>query len=808
MQSYAAGSSDSWQGQQKRARDLINEHNTAKGYLPFSEMSEEAVCKFEFFESFAEWLVEEYKMAAGGGLKHTSVINHLQVVLQDANRKFLSNGTDKTKLFLSCVCPSKVNTNSAVWLRRIKAKITRVIAMRITKAGELLDGSETPLYLSTLQKVNEAYSKAGTHEANMRKFVLTTSQRSVSRAGEAAWITVDGLEWDPYFKCVFAQLPQLKTSKVRLVALTAGANRKCCWVLDIGDYLATKPPGHVWDCHNADWLVPELRNTDTPGTTIGSFLKALEVKTGATKYKDFAVPDLPPGCTAGGIRPGGCNMLGAHLPAELAVRSTGHDCHGVSTFFEYLDINRPLVMVGAVVLSGFPPYPYGQTGGMGPIPADCDWLETHFELDRSKLGVMLSELYKVDSCSNPRLQAEGDLRPLLKAAFATQVMYYEERVANGESYLVCKLLEELVFKHKFFASENEAKAGLVKWGASIRQRFVSDNLPLTAKQEHGGFAQVISAVQQQGPAFEMLEERMVKGLKMASDRFDRQLDIMEQKFEAHCTRLAARPPEQAPPHASLPGGPQIGATVVAPTSVAASPPTSTSAADASGTINLISPATSPDAQPAQSRRRLTLQNTPEALPTATIDSALRPPREGACPTMTATGKTGVEIFQWRAAPPGKRKTVTWANRADRRKATLSYDFFKAMCTDDEFNQLRESDDDGLRRKMVMKLNDLLVANLQYKYQRSVFDIVTQKHIGVIPRSLTDDNFVLLIGCIEKHHLHFKTINKADPSKLPWNNSTFKDWRSKHEAKDPTVAVILPEKKNCKGGGRKRSRGTH
>jgi hypothetical protein len=123
-------------------------------------------------------------------------------------------------------------------------------------------------------------------------------------------------------------------------------------------------------------------------------------------------------------------MLGAHLPAELAVRSTGHDCLGVSTFFEYMDMNRALVMVGAVILSEFSPYPYGQTGGMGPIPPNCD------RLDTSKLGDMTDELYKIESGSNPRLHAKGDLRPLVKAAFAAQVIYNEERRANEESYLV------------------------------------------------------------------------------------------------------------------------------------------------------------------------------------------------------------------------------------------------------------------------------------------------------------------------------------------------------------------------------------
>jgi hypothetical protein len=48
-----------------------------------------------------------------------------------------------------------------------------------------------------------------------------------------------------------------------------------------------------------------------------------------------------------------------------------------------------------------------------------------------------------------------------------------------------------VSRYKFFASEHEAEVGLVKWSAIIRQKFVTDNMPLTAKQEQGGgFAQV------------------------------------------------------------------------------------------------------------------------------------------------------------------------------------------------------------------------------------------------------------------------------------------------------------------------------
>jgi hypothetical protein len=79
------------------------------------------------------------------------------------------------------------------------------------------------------------------------------------------------------------------------------------------------------------------------------------------------------------------------------------------------------------------------------------------------------------------------------------------------------------------------------------------------------------------------------------------------------------------------------------------------------------------------------------------------------------------------APSGKRTNAVWACRGDKSKATFCYQFFsRAMCTEAEFDKLREFEDDGLRRKVVMNLNDLLVANLWFTYQRSVFDNATQK----------------------------------------------------------------------------------
>jgi hypothetical protein len=185
MTSYAAGSSSSWQKTKSRARTLADEHNDAKGYPRMSVIDEEAVCNMEYFNSFSEWLVEEYHQANGKGLIWSTVVSYFQIVLQDAVSRFSTLGTDKTKLFLSC-CKGGGNADMTLWLRKVKVKIQRVITERMTKAGEVLDGSESPIYLSVLMKVNTAYAKVGTAEANMRKFVLTTSQRAVARAGEVS----------------------------------------------------------------------------------------------------------------------------------------------------------------------------------------------------------------------------------------------------------------------------------------------------------------------------------------------------------------------------------------------------------------------------------------------------------------------------------------------------------------------------------------------------------------------------------------------------------------------------------------------
>ena len=122
-------------------------------------------------------------------------------------------------------------------------------------------------------------------------------------------------------------------------------------------------------------------------------------------------------------------MLSAYMPAELVAHVTGHEL-GTSALWEYLDCTRALCIPGATVLAGWPAFPWGNHG-MGPSPPSLDAIISPL-LDMEKLEGIVDEVFRLDGATNPVLWKGGDLRPLLHAAFASGVMYFEERTKAGE----------------------------------------------------------------------------------------------------------------------------------------------------------------------------------------------------------------------------------------------------------------------------------------------------------------------------------------------------------------------------------------
>ncbi|KAK3258988.1 hypothetical protein CYMTET_31993 [Cymbomonas tetramitiformis] len=85
----------------------------------------------------------------------------------------------------------------------------------------------------------------------------------------AATVTIAGLKWDQNFKCLFSEVAQTKSTKLKLIAFAAGVDRFCDWFICFLDYFVTSETRHIYDPDRADWLIPELNYTDRANTTIG-----------------------------------------------------------------------------------------------------------------------------------------------------------------------------------------------------------------------------------------------------------------------------------------------------------------------------------------------------------------------------------------------------------------------------------------------------------------------------------------------------------------------------------------------------------
>ena len=103
-------------------------------------------------------------------------------------------------------------------------------------------------------------------------------------------------------------------------------------------------------------------------------------------------------------------------------------------------------MPGSAVICGFQSMVSGFQFGIGPKPAKLGVLET-FGVDMVKVDDLIDAVFRLDSASPPMMWKDGHLRPAVEAAFATMVMYFDERYWAGEmtSVLVtmCRQLQKV-----------------------------------------------------------------------------------------------------------------------------------------------------------------------------------------------------------------------------------------------------------------------------------------------------------------------------------------------------------------------------
>ena len=196
----------------------------------------------------------------------------------------------------------------------------RKIFQREMMSGETMDHSAKAIYLGHVMEMCAALARANTKESADRKFAMKTLFRVCGRASEVGYITLDGLQYDTFFKCAFAECQQSKSAKLKFIPFIAGCTRHSDWLIDWADALIMDRGRTVYSLGEPAWLAPAVQGA-TSGSKITGFVKGLQPtgRQGATdKYKDFAVSSLPTDPSAAGFRHGACEMLSVAMSLTLS----------------------------------------------------------------------------------------------------------------------------------------------------------------------------------------------------------------------------------------------------------------------------------------------------------------------------------------------------------------------------------------------------------------------------------------------------------------------------------------------------------
>ena len=299
--------------------------------VSFKDLDIKTLCSRELYGYFATYLTDVYKTETmNEHIAGSTAMQYFNGLLNIANSMASKMAPDDAaaRIFFTCRLPN-AGTEDCKWLTGVRASMKRNSFKRAADAGETMDFSSPTIYL---EPHIVSYVKALSLQENIataakRKFSVQTLWAISGRAGETAHLTFELMTWDQGLKCIFIEVPQFKTSQVKQIALVPGSNRYTCWFLSFADYLVTQ----CLDLHEeggASWLFPDLSAAQAPGTVLSNYLKMHAVKNPASWPQDVS---------ASSIRHGVSNWLMLHMPAEIAVFTTGHCLEGIGAIWEYMD---------------------------------------------------------------------------------------------------------------------------------------------------------------------------------------------------------------------------------------------------------------------------------------------------------------------------------------------------------------------------------------------------------------------------------------------------------------------------------------
>ena len=112
----------------------------------------------------------------------------------------------------------------------------------------------------------EGAKNIGEPEAARRAFSLICLHQSAGRSAEPAYMALGSMSFDSLFNQVAAEVPQSKTSKVKVIAFVAGLTYYLCWFTLFGDCLMLDPERLEYTKGDPAFLLSHLHDHGSPGT--------------------------------------------------------------------------------------------------------------------------------------------------------------------------------------------------------------------------------------------------------------------------------------------------------------------------------------------------------------------------------------------------------------------------------------------------------------------------------------------------------------------------------------------------------------
>ena len=224
------GTSNSSGAQRNRVAKLFDEWRStlkeidARNLAPApiaSIQTADALAKRETYERFGTWLVDEYVTREGDTIGPGTAIDYFGCLMNMAldRAMVVSRGRlpPAAADFFRCLeSGQRYTTIQAAWFRGLKNNLRRKAVGNLIDNGKPIDNSAEPVYSQHVVSVVGAYAKIGGAEAARRKLTVNATWDIAGRSSEGQWLSYEGMRWDDFYKTVFVESLQTKTSKVKV----------------------------------------------------------------------------------------------------------------------------------------------------------------------------------------------------------------------------------------------------------------------------------------------------------------------------------------------------------------------------------------------------------------------------------------------------------------------------------------------------------------------------------------------------------------------------------------------------------------